>query len=268
MKLRFYDGKKKALTLSYDDGVVHDIRFIEILNKYGIKATFNISTGLYIDEDAQRKEFDGRMKLSEAKAIYTKDHEIAIHAFTHPALVELTREEIDEEIKKDIENIEKQYGVRPRGMAYPYGAYNDMVIEVLKENGIVYGRTVTSTYGFDLPKEWITLTPTCHHNEHLMELTERFLEDSDEAKLFYVWGHSYEFERVNNWHLIEEFAKTIGKRDDIWYATNIEVYDYVKAYENLIVTENEVKNPSDMDVWFELCEKTYCIKKGETISIK
>ena len=51
MKLK--DGKSKVLTLSYDDGVVQDIRLIEIMDKYGIKGTFNISSGLYVPEEME-----------------------------------------------------------------------------------------------------------------------------------------------------------------------------------------------------------------------
>ena len=37
----------KALTFSYDDGVTQDKRLIKILNKYGLKCTFNINSGLF-----------------------------------------------------------------------------------------------------------------------------------------------------------------------------------------------------------------------------
>ena len=37
----FPGGKAKALTMSYDDGKLEDIRLLEILNKYVIKGTFN-----------------------------------------------------------------------------------------------------------------------------------------------------------------------------------------------------------------------------------
>ena len=36
MYMKLKDGKSKVLTLSYDDGVVQDIRLIGILDKYGI----------------------------------------------------------------------------------------------------------------------------------------------------------------------------------------------------------------------------------------
>ena len=47
MYMKFKDGKSKALTLSYDDAVVQDIRLIGIMDKYGIKGTFNVNSGWY-----------------------------------------------------------------------------------------------------------------------------------------------------------------------------------------------------------------------------
>ena len=41
-----FNGKNKALTFSYDDGVTQDKRLIEIFNKYGLKATFNLNSEL------------------------------------------------------------------------------------------------------------------------------------------------------------------------------------------------------------------------------
>ena len=106
-----------------------------------------------------------------------------------------------------------------------------------------------------------------------MDLAKKFAEEKSQYSgdnwLFYVWGHSYEFDNNDNWEVIEKFAAYIGKREDIWYATNIEVYDYVKAYERLEISIDKriVRNPSVIDVWF--CEqgKTYCVKGGQTLRI-
>ena len=47
--MRFPDFKPKALTVSYDDGVRQDKRLIEILQKYGLKRTFNLNSGLFVE---------------------------------------------------------------------------------------------------------------------------------------------------------------------------------------------------------------------------
>ena len=41
-----WEGKKKAVTFSYDDGVTQDRRLVELLNRYGLKATFNLNSGI------------------------------------------------------------------------------------------------------------------------------------------------------------------------------------------------------------------------------
>ena len=273
MKLK--DGKSKVLTLSYDDGVVQDIRLIGIFDKHGLKATFNINSGMYLAEDAVRERYYGRLKLSEAKELYIgSPHEVAVHSLTHPFLEKMKSDEMLLEILEDRKNIEAQYGVIARGMAYPYGTYSNDVIEMLAKCGIVYSRTTKSTMSFKFPENWLALHPTCHHREApLMDLARKFAEETSRYPtdnwMFYVWGHSYEFDNNDNWNIIEEFAEYIGGRDDIWYATNIEIYDYVKAYENLqtSVDKKTVYNPTAIDVWFMQDNKTYCVKAGETIKL-
>ena len=274
MLMKLKDGKSKVLTLSYDDGVVQDIRLIEILDKYGLRGTFNINTGRYLPEDAQRERYYGRMKLSEAQALFKGScHEVAVHSLTHPFLETLKKPQVLMEVLEDRKNIEAQYGTLARGMAYPMGTYSDMVVEALEAAGICYSRTTKSTEGFGFPSNWLTLHPTCHHKHpRLTELATRFVESersSNDPWLFYLWGHSYEFEGDNNWDVIEKFAEYTGGHDDIWYATNIEIYDYVMAYERLLtsIDGSLISNPSAIPVWFRLDKEVFCVNPGETISV-
>lgn len=274
MRMRLKDGKTKVITLSYDDGVVQDRRLIEIMDKHGLKGTFNINSGLYLEEDAVRERYYGRMKLSEAKELYTNSgHEIAVHALTHPFLETIDSAEMIYEITEDRKRIEEDYGVIARGMAYPFGTYDDVVVDVLEKCQIAYSRTTVSTYGFRFPDNWLTLHPTCHHNyDKLEELITRFVEEPSrfrKAEMFYLWGHSYEFDNNDNWDVIEKFAEIAGNHDHIWYATNIEVYDYVKAYKNLQTSYDKkiIHNPSAIDLWTEIGGEVYCIKGGETLKL-
>jgi hypothetical protein len=84
--------------------------------------------------------------------------------------------------------------------------------------------------------------------------------------MFYVWGHSYEFNNDNNWELIEEFAKAAGNREDTWYATNIEIVDYVNALRALRVSADRtmVYNPSAIEVWFTINGQAVSVKPGQT----
>lgn len=273
MNFKLKEGKTKVLTLSYDDGVVQDIRLVGIMNRNGVKGTFNINTGMYLPEEEEREKYYGRMKLSEAKNLYIDSgHEVAVHTLTHPLINQIRSQEVLTEILEDRKNIETQYKTLARGMAYPYGVYNEEVVEALNQCGICYSRTVKSTGNFNFPENWLKLHPTCHHNDpSLMELARTFVEKKPphlhDNWLFYLWGHSYEFDLNDNWCVIEEFLDYIGNREDVWYATNIELYDYIKAYENLQVSIDKkiIYNPSVIDVWVHENGEIYCIEGGKTL---
>ena len=65
------------------------------------------------------------------------------------------------------------------------------------------------------------------------------------------------------------FCERIGGKDDIWYATNMEIYNYVSAYNSLSFSADATRvfNPTLLTVWFEMDGKTYEVKSGETIKI-
>ena len=271
--MRFPGGKTRALTLSYDDGVEQDIRLIEIMKKNGLKGTFNINGGLYAPEGTVYKKgtIHRRMTKMQCQELYKESGmEVAVHGYTHPFLEQLPVNICTQEVLKDRETLEKDFDCIVRGMAYPFGTYNDQVVETLKQCGIVYSRTVASTENFTIPTDWLRMPATCHHNNpRLMELAKSFVENSyDRAPaLFYVWGHSYEFEADDNWNVIEEFAEYIGGREEIWYATNIEVYDYIAAYKQLQFSTDgsKVYNPTAVTLHFEYAGVSYCVAPGECI---
>lgn len=268
--LRFPKWKEKALTLSYDDGVIFDRKLIEIMNRYSLKGTFNINSGLF---DSGKR----RLNKDEAYELYSKSgQEVAIHGEKHLFLTNTTLADGIAEIYNDKKNLEKMFGKIIRGMAYANGNYSDEIINYLSKLGICYSRTCIATGGFDIPKDWLKLPTTCHHTDpKLMEYTDRFLEVQPSKQniknplLFYLWGHSYEFNDGGNWNIIEDFAKKTGNRDDIWYATNIEMYDYIQAYNNLIFSADcsIVYNPSIIRVFVEIDGKNILIEPNENKAI-
>ena len=272
--MRFPGGKAKCLTLSYDDGVINDRRFTALLKEKGLKCTLNLNSGCYAEQEFDDFTSTHRRLTKEAAIELYRDSgfEIAAHAVTHPFLEQLTPAACTREILEDRLYHEKDYGVTVRGFAYPYGTFNDSVIACLKACGIVYARTVWSSHNFDIPKDWLVLRPTCHHeDEKLPELTDRFLSGTPGSApwLFYLWGHSYEFDFHNNWEIIETFADKVSGREDIWYATNIEVYDYVDAYKRLVFDAGmtRVYNPSAMTIWFEYDRGMYSIEGGTSMEL-
>ena len=269
--LRFPNFRRKALTFSYDDGTVFDKRLVEIFNKYGLKGTFNLNSGSF----GQGR----RLGLDELRELFSgSEHEVAVHGVNHLSLTEVDSAMATSDIINDRLNLERDFGGIIRGMAYANGDYNDKVIELLKGSGIVYSRTTQATHKFDIPTNWLALHPTCHHRDAMLnELADKFLS-VEEAKycwrncpeLFYVWGHSYEFNDSDNWEIIEAFAEKMSGKDYIWYATNIEIYDYVKAFEALVFSANgkTVHNPSAIDVYCSFKGKNTLIKAGETVEVQ
>lgn len=281
--MRFPGGKAKAVTLSYDDGVKTDQRLISIMNQHGLKGTFNINANLFAEEGTTDSTPTRRMTYSEAKETYQKSgQEVAIHGLNHGFFTYMAKAVASYEVCEDRRRLEEMTGQVVRGMAYPFGAYTDELLEILRINEIAYSRTTRSHHGFHLPEEFLTWHPTCHHkDERLSELTEEFLaaqpgtSRQHNSMLFYLWGHSYEFENNQNWYVIEEFAEKIGGREDVWYATNMEIYQYVKAFQRLefSVDQSKVYNPSCSDLWL-VCNawsgnetEAICVPAGKTAAL-
>ncbi len=271
MFMRFPKGRAKALTLSYDDGTEQDIRLIRIMNQNGLKGTFNLNSGRFAPEGTvyPPEEFHRKMTVRQVKEVYTDSgHEVAVHGLTHPFLEKLPESMAMWELLKDRENLENTFRTIVRGMAYPFGTCNDTVVECLKKAGLVYGRTTISSHSFDIPADWFRLQATCHHNDpELMPLVRKFIEEmpAREPWMFYLWGHSFEFETGDNWEVIEEFAAFAGGHEDVWYATNIQIHDYVQAYWRLefSVDGRQVYNPTVTELFFEKDGEKYSILPGE-----
>jgi len=273
LRMLWKDGKRKALTLSYDDGTIYDRRFVGLVNQYGLKGTFNLNSGIF--DTHQKLTFDGveidfsRIEESEVKDLYA-GHEVASHTATHPSLTEVSANVAALEIINDRAKLEELTGELVRGFAYPYGTYNKEAEKVLAACGIEHARTVWSRHSFALPEDFLEWHPTCHQNDpELMNLTQKFCEEQgNRAMLLYVWGHSYEFAIDNSWGKIEEFFKYVsGYKEEISMMTNIEIVDYVNAYRQLRRSTDGklIYNPSATDLWFEKDEKVYCIHAGERL---
>lgn len=274
--LRFPGGKSRALTLSYDDGVIQDLRLVEILKKHGIKCTFNINAGLFPPEDYDFPEGQGRrMKASEVLKAYPEElFEVACHGYTHPWLDQCDAANCAAEVLEDRRALEAMFGRPIQGMAYPMGTFTDQTVEILKNCGIRYCRTVVSTEGFAIPKDWLRMPATCHHkNPRLMELADKFLAPNSYPlpRLFYLWGHSYEFDNDNNWHVIEAFAEKMAGHDGIFYGTNMEIYNTWLDFTRLESTADGhiIYNPNVRTVWIgDRRGKVYEIKPGETVTLE
>ena len=225
--------KLKAITFSYDDGTTQDIRLIELLNKYNLKSTFNINSELLANRGVlvRNNKRISHYKLfpEDVKRIY-EGHEVAVHTLTHPNLTKCDDQEIIRQVELDRQNLSQLVGYEVVGMAYPCGGVNnnDHIAEIIKNNtAIKYSRTITTTGRFDIQENLYRFNPTVYHHVE-MDLAFRMAEEfinlkTDTPKVFYIWGHAYEFDIYGNWDRMEELCKLISGRDDIFYGTNREV---------------------------------------------
>ena len=79
--LRFPGGKPKAVTFSYDDGEREDIRLAQIINRYGIKCTFNINSDFVAQMPGKKK-----LALEEIKTyLLDAGHEVAVNSLVYSA---------------------------------------------------------------------------------------------------------------------------------------------------------------------------------------
>lgn len=272
--LRYPGFLTKALTLSYDDGSIHDIKLVEKMKQYGIKGTFNLCSSRLLGE---KNGFS--LSLQEAKELFSGDDtEVAVHGYEHLTLTALDPSVATRDIMADREALEKNFGKVIRGMAYACGAYNDRVVDMLGHCGIEYARTTRSTESFDIPSDWLRLPTTCHHkNPRLMELADKFLDSTEHSyfwrnkpKLFYLWGHSFEFNSDGNWDVIDRFFEKVAGKDDVWYATNEEIYEYCAAFSRLrfSLDMSLVNNPSAIDVYINVLGHETVVPAGKTVKVR
>ena len=277
--IRFPEGKGKAVTFSYDDGARSDLRLAEIFDKYGVKGTFNLCGGMIGNPD--------RLTAEEMKSLTDRGHEIACHGFEHTAPGMLRPFEGVQEYINDRIALENALGKIVRGLAYPNGGITHLGNGATYENirryisdlGFMYARSLAGDNNrFRLPDDWFNWVPTMHHdNPNSLTWAQEFVDvdmhqhyfPSNAPRLFYVWGHSFEFENKGNWEHMVDILKIVANREGIWYATNIEIREYVEAYDRLVFSADSktVYNPTLIDVWFEQPNGLFLVKSGESVSV-
>ncbi len=278
--MRFPEGRGKAVTFSYDDGPKTDLKLAKICNKFGIRCTFNLCKAL---DGAS----ENALNIEEIRnELLCAGHEIAVHGHEHKAPANCTDIEIIRDVLCCREELEAAFDRIVRGMAYPDVGIRTVsneryfeIRELLKGLGITYARTLgQDNNGFRLPEDFYAWMPTAHHeNPDVLDYAREFCDlDIDSLypadrypRLFFLWGHSWEFERNNNWGKAEEICTVLGNREDVWYATNSEIFDYVQGYNSLVFSANgsRVYNPALFPVWFATRDMLYCVKAGEEINL-
>lgn len=228
---------RKFITFSFDDGITQDRRLVELFNRYGIKCTFNLNSGRLdkvgtIPREGTTVNFSG-VSWEEIASLY-RGHEVACHSVHHPDLNRLEEEEIVAEVMEDKKALEEASGQEVIGLAYPGGAYDEMVIQTLAtRTDIRYARTVVSTGSFEVPRRFLEWHPTCQFlKTDLLDVAEAFdRENADEKdRLLYIWGHSFELDvDPARWEAMERLCQRLTEIKGAEFVTNRQAYEALNA---------------------------------------
>ncbi len=278
--MRYPGGLSKAVTLSYDDGTTADARLCDTITRYGMKGTFNL-VGMNVERG------DGLSLDYVREGILARGHEVTNHGYLHRAMDCVRMADAIAEVLDGRRVLERTLGIMVRGYAYADRCLRRdqspelyaRVRPMLENLEVTYARTAGGDNdSFNLPDDFYQWMPTAHHNNPaLFDWIDRFTAMDVNAlytaerrpRLFYLWGHAYEFDRHNNWDRLEQICRTLGGKDDIWYATNGEIYDYVQAYRSLVFSADglTVYNPTLHTVFLEYDGTPFTVPSGATVTL-
>ncbi len=265
----FPGNKRIAFTTSWDDGTVEDRRVVPFLTELGIKGTFNLNSATFGRTGTPPPmESGGRLDLSEVEPLY-RGHEVAIHTSTHPHLPRLDPSQIAYEVLDDRKALEDIVGYPVRGMAYPFGTYDQKTIDILKALGVVYCRTCENKDPCFPPAEPLAWGSTAHHMaKDLHSRWNALLENKRRSAVFFIWGHAFEFPR-EGWDKLESIYRPFAGHSDVWYCTNIELFDYEAARKAIVIAANKKSayNPSAIPVTLLVGDKIIDIPPGVVTSL-
>lgn len=230
MKL-YPGGKKKAFNITYDDGVLQDERFVALLNKYGIKGTFNLNSQLmqeeffWIHPNGMKVQ---RLSLQKARFLYD-GHEIASHTLTHPYMVHLSDEELMRQMKMDKDNLEMLFEREVKGFAVPFDYYDDRIAQCAEACGFSYSRQSEFSLQFAPCKNYYHWKTSIYHiDERLTDFVAEFLNTDEELAVCQIVGHSYDLDAEKMWGTMELIFAALSKCDDIWFCTNAELVEFLR----------------------------------------
>ena len=259
-------GKPKAFNISYDDGVLQDVRFVALLNKFGLKGTFNLNSGLMKTEFSWVHE-NGmtvtRLPEDVVSALY-EGHEVASHTCTHPYMENLSKAEILGQMAADRFFLEKLLGREVKGFAVPFEYYSPLIAQCAREVGFEYARISEETNGYILPNDpYWWRGGKFHWDEDLEGYVEEFLKSDEELALCQIVGHSYDLDVLDMWDRMESVLHRVAADENVVAMTNLELARYTAGMKLAQITDRKVRNESNMTLWFRVDGKVICLQPGE-----
>ena len=288
----FYPGwTRKAITFTIDDGNIEmDKKFISIVKPNGISGTFNLCS-LDLNKytpDFYREMYSGfgianhckmhpfllkdsdNFELSndafdeatadEAKFYKTSKEGVyrfrAANGWRRKATLKAYTELISE-CHEELEGVFGKGSVT--SFVWPFG--DQQSTDILEYINLRHGYTaarktglVEDSTGFAVPSDRMYWSYNASH-KNLLECAEKYDKYADDGELkFFSFGiHSIDYENAEKWNELREFAKKYGNRkNDFYYAPVDDIFRYADATKEVKTSENEVINPTNIEIYAEL----------------
>ena len=270
IKRLYPGGKAKAFNISYDDGVLQDIRFVELLNKSGLKGTFNLNYGLMRQDFTWQHDCGmtiHRIPEEQINAVYA-GHEIASHSYSHPYFDNASETEILKELGSDKFFLERLTGREVVGYATPFYYYSDLMADCVRHCGFQYARISEESNDYSIPEDFYSWKGSKFHwDPDLKDFIKGFLKTDRELALCQLVGHSYDLDVMNLWDTMEEICRRVSETSDVWAATHADLVRYLKNMARARIYWAGIRNDSDIDLWFEVDGGTVMLRPGEMLHV-
>lgn len=211
----------------WDDGVLDDVRLIEILRRHGAKASFNLNFGLHPLHRKATWMFRDikevwKLGKNELKDVY-EGFTVANHSYKHLNLPKVPLADAIEDIRVGRESLEQYFGCKVTGFAYPCGLYSPEVENVLKDTGHIYARTTKNVVCAFPPENPMEFHSNCHFAA--ADFWDRFERaKAENHPVFYFWGHSYEMITEEDWAAMEKKIARLSSDPDCTWAELPELF--------------------------------------------
>lgn len=221
------------LTISIDDGHPLDLRMADLLDQYGMQATFYVP--IANDEGPPVMDAPQMRTLSQR-------FEIGSHTLSHQFLARVNESSAWHQIADGKSALEDCLGQRVQGFCYPGGRYRRVHVRQVRAAGFAYARTTHNLHidrgskRFELPTTaqfyphsrgvWIrNFLSQGHWYERVMPLRTAVSETDWLVRLyrllalaqasgsvFHLWAHSLDLERLQLWEAFERFLGYAAQR--------------------------------------------------------
>lgn len=301
----FYPGfTRKALTFTIDDGnLKYDKMLLDILAPHGIKGTFNLCSNIHEGKEELTREFyrgygianhckyhpfvnfDGAEleirdeefdeRTADPSCIYpVKDKPGFFWQIKPNGWRQMTfKDDFIRYVDEGRRELDAIFGEgRVRDYVWPYGEQNSAEVKEFIRKTHRSSRKTGCTInldGFAIPKDKYMWSYNAN-DMNLLEVMEKYEAYPDDGELkFFAFGvHSIDFERDNKWEDLYTFADKYGDRPDTyWYASVEDIFDYEAAVKGIALTEGEIVNNSEIEVYLELDGKKISVKGKSTVRV-